>query len=76
LPQVVTDLLCTHFHRVLLMLDGDDAGRHGSTAIRQTLAGRVPVSVISLDDRRQPDQLASEEIQRILAPYDVARSHT
>jgi hypothetical protein len=29
------DLLCTHFDRVLLMLDGHAAGRQGSAAIME-----------------------------------------
>lgn len=60
------DLLGTHFDRVLLMLDGDAAGRHGAAAIVQTLAGRMPVTAIPLEDGRQPDQLSPGEIQQIL----------
>ena len=44
------------------MLDGDAAGCQGSAAISEVLTSRVLVSVISLRDGRQPDQLASEEI--------------
>jgi DNA primase len=61
------DLLRVHFDRVLLMLDGDDAGRQGATLIARTLAARMPVTVISLDDGTQPDQLAPREIQRLIA---------
>lgn len=59
-------LLATHFNSVVLMLDGDEAGRHGAMSIAQTLAARMSVSVISLEDGHQPDQLAPEEIQHLL----------
>jgi DNA primase len=61
------DLLVTHFDRVILMLDGDEAGRQGATSIAQALGGRMSVSAISLADRSQPDQLAPGEIQRLLS---------
>jgi hypothetical protein len=35
------DLLCRHFDRVLVMLDGDEAGRQGTAAIVSTLTSRV-----------------------------------
>jgi 5S rRNA maturation endonuclease (ribonuclease M5) len=60
------ELLCTHFDRALLMLDGDAAGRRASTAITDVLHSRMPVTVISIDEGRQPDQLASEEIRRLV----------
>ena len=47
--------------RVLLMLDGDAAGRRASIAIDDMLRSRMPVTAISIGDGRQPDQLASEE---------------
>ncbi|MGH9371237.1 MAG: toprim domain-containing protein [Vicinamibacterales bacterium] len=63
-PQA--DLLTTHFDQVLLMLDGDDAGRHGAAAIASTLAGRIEVVPILLDDGMQPDQLAAIAVRRLL----------
>ena len=60
------DLLRTHFDRVLLMLDGDEAGRLGVATIVRTLASHISVATITLGDAKQPDQLASEEIQRLL----------
>ena len=60
------ELLCAHFDRTLLMLDGDAAGRQGTGAIMQSLAAHLPVAVISLPDAVQPDQLTAREIQRLL----------
>jgi DNA primase len=61
-----TGLLGRHFDRVLLMLDGDEAGRQGAVSIAQTLGVRMSVSAISLDDGCQPDQLTSPDIQRLV----------
>jgi DNA primase len=63
-PQA--DLLTTHFDRVLVMLDGDEAGRHGTAAITNVLAGRLDVVPLLLDEHTQPDQLAPVEIQRLV----------
>jgi len=63
------DLLASHFDRVLLMLDGDEAGRHGAMSIAQALGPRMSVSVTSLEDGRQPDQLTPSEITAVMAPY-------
>lgn len=61
------DLLSAHFNRVLLMLDSDDAGRHGIATIAPALAARMPVSVIELETGRQPDELTPGEIRRLLS---------
>ena len=61
------DLLSAHFDRVLLMLDSDDAGRQGIATIAPALAWRMPVSVIELENGRQPDQLTPGEIRRLLS---------
>jgi DNA primase len=61
------DLLATHFERVILTLDGDEAGRQGGTTIAQALDGRLSLSAISLADGHQPDQLSPEEIERLFS---------
>lgn len=63
------DLLATHFDRVLLMLDGDEAGRQGAISIAHALGVRMSVSNISLEHGRQPDQLTAREIQHLMAVY-------
>lgn len=60
------DLLTTHFDRVLLMLDGDEAGRQGTAAITATLAERTSVCPILLDEQTQPDHLAADVIRRFI----------
>jgi len=56
-------LLHTYFRELVVMLDGDDVGRRGSRA----LAARWPDAHIAwVPAGRQPDQLSSQEIERIL----------
>lgn len=60
------DLLHGSFNGAVLMLDGDEPGRHGAMRVAEALGARMSVSVISLEDGRQPDQLTTEEIRRLL----------
>jgi DNA primase len=62
------------FDSVLLMLDGDDAGRQGAAMGAHALAARLPVAVVSLDSGCQPDQLAPLEIQRIVSERDDSQN--
>jgi DNA primase len=70
------DLLRSRFDRVLLVLDGDDAGRQGATMIAQALAARMPVTVVSLDSGCQPDRLAPREIHRIVRAREGSQKGT
>jgi DNA primase len=60
------ELLASHFHQVLLMLDGDLAGQQGAEAAAHSLQPKVDVSVIRLSPGVQPDQLASNELNHLL----------
>jgi DNA primase len=66
LSRQQAELLTTHFDRVLLMLDGDAAGRHGAAAITSALAGRIEIVPILLDNDTQPDHLTAAAIQCLL----------
>ncbi len=71
-------LLSAHFDRVVLMLDGDEAGRLGAVSVGRMLGERLSVSVISLDIGCQPDQLTSRQIRQLahthaLTPIREAR---
>jgi len=59
--------LLQHFEWIVLMLDGDAAGRAASAAIAARLAGRSTVQVIRVPDGRQPDQLSRSSIRALLA---------
>jgi len=61
------ELLVRSFDRVLLMLDGDEAGRQAVPVITRVLAARMPVAVVALADGVQPDHLASGDIQPLVA---------
>jgi DNA primase len=58
-------LLVAHADMVLLMLDGDDAGRQGTDEILLRLGRRVWVKSVCVPDGKQPDQMTTEEIQEL-----------
>ena len=55
------------FPRLILMLDGDEAGQRASRQLAARLRGKVSLSIAEMPNGRQPDQLSSEEIGRILS---------
>ena len=57
------ELLQARFGRVLLMLDGDEAGRLGWDRVAARLRNRCEVGVIQLPEGEQPDQLPESELQ-------------
>ena len=60
-------LLTDRFRQMILMLDGDQAGRRATAAIAAQLARRCAIRVIELAAGTQPDQLSEASIQEILA---------
>jgi DNA primase len=58
--------LLQSFEKVILLLDGDQAGREGSVAIANALIHSHFVKVVSLPDGKQPDQMSSEDIRSFL----------
>ena len=62
-------LLVNRFERVLLMLDGDVAGRTASGVIRARLSEKCSVAMVDVPDGAQPDQLAPSAIQRLLQSH-------
>jgi len=65
--------LIGHFDEVLLMLDGDPPGREATEKIAGKLAGKVKLSVASVPDGTQPDQLSAPALRRMLRPEPVRR---
>jgi len=55
--------LLAKMHRVLLMLDGDDAGRRATHRLRQQLLPRQ-VALVSLPDGLDPDDLSDAQLER------------
>ena len=61
--------LLRHFEHIVLMLDGDAAGRAASRAIAVRLSGQCSVQVVRVPDGSQPDQLLPATIRRLLAEF-------
>lgn len=58
--------LLHHFERIVLMLDGDAAGRAASEVINARLSGWRSVQVVRVPDGSQPDQLPCSTIRQLL----------
>ena len=58
--------LLKRFDSLILMLDGDAAGRAATRSITAELSARCSVGVIRVPDRTQPDQLSVAAIQELL----------
>jgi DNA primase len=54
------------FDRVILLLDGDGAGRAASRTMAARLSGRSWVAVVDVPDGAQPDQLSPAAIQQLV----------
>ena len=59
-------LLCDRFRRVLLLLDGDEAGRRGRDRVAARLRDRCKVRVMELPHGAQPDQLPSCKLRELI----------
>jgi 5S rRNA maturation endonuclease (ribonuclease M5) len=66
LSEVQEQILLERFQQLVLMLDGDEAGRRASQQLAARLRGAVSLSMAQVPSGRQPDQLSSEEMDRIL----------
>ena len=60
-------LLDCGFAHIIVMLDGDDAGRKGADEIVLRLARKVWVKAAHVPDRKQPDEMSEDEIRNLLA---------
>lgn len=60
------ELLVRRFRRIILMLDGDEAGRAGSRTAAAKLEAQCAVGQALVPPARQPDQMTDDEIQQIL----------
>lgn len=59
--------LLARFKRVVLLLDGDEAGRAGAAQLAERLVQRVFVKSVALPDDRQPDQLLPVDLGKLLS---------
>lgn len=66
LSETQEHLLATNFKQIILLFDGDAAGRKATDECLKRLARRAFVRVIELPDGQQPDQLSAEELQSLV----------
>lgn len=66
LSEVQERALLQHFERVILMLDGDTAGRAATLAIAARLSGRCSMIIARVPGGTQPDQMSSSAIRALL----------
>jgi len=68
------ELIRQHFAHVVVMLDGDDAGRGAAEKIADQLCNVVfQVDVIQLAEGAQPDQLSTTELVQVVNSVSVMR---
>lgn len=60
-------LLAQRFREIVLMLDGDLAGRQAAAAIADRVSPDCSVRKVELADNTQPDQLSEQSLRQILA---------
>ena len=58
--------LAVKFERVIVMLDGDEAGQEGTAECLTRLGRRMWVRTAILSDDRQPDQFSGHELREKL----------
>jgi DNA primase len=70
LSNAQEELIREHFAHVVVMLDGDEAGRGASEGIADRLRCLVyQVEVVTLLDNLQPDQLLTDDLHRLLKSF-------
>ncbi len=62
------ELLQQHFREVILLLDGDKAGRSAGVAIAARLVSKVSTRLIEMPDESQPDQMGADQIRCLCVP--------
>ena len=62
------ELLQEHFREVVLLLDGDNAGRRAGAAIAQRLVSKVSTRLVELPGGSQPDMLSADQIRCFCIP--------
>jgi DNA primase len=67
LSEVQEDLLCSQFTSIVILMDGDEAGRRATDICLTRLGKRTWARAISLPQNAQPDELEGQEIASLLA---------
>ncbi|MGA2077156.1 MAG: toprim domain-containing protein [Terriglobia bacterium] len=61
-------LLRRYFHEVILLLDGDEAGRTAAPPIAGRLVPTLATRIVEIPAGRQPDQLGADQIRCLCIP--------
>jgi DNA primase len=64
------DLLTSHSDGAVVMLDGDEARRQGTTMIAQVLGSRMPIFTTTLENGAQLDQLSRCTIGSLVESHE------
>src|SRR5205085_3405065 len=59
-------LLLQRFRRIVLMLDGDAAGRRAAAEVSARLSADCSLRIVQLAENSQPDQLSEQALQELL----------
>ena len=62
------ELLRQHFREVILLLDGDKAGRSAGTIIAKRLVSKLSTRLVEVPDGSQPDQMGADQIRCLCIP--------
>ena len=62
------ELLQQHFREIILLLDGDKAGRSASAVIAARLVSKLSTRLIEAPDGSQPDQMGADQIRCLCLP--------
>jgi DNA primase len=57
-----------HFHEVVLLLDGDRAGRMAGARIAARLVSKLSARPVEIPTGSQPDQLGTDQIRCFCTP--------
>lgn len=68
-PQI--EKLIKYWQKVIVIGDGNQAGRDMAKRVKRMIADRIPVSIIDLDDRRDPGNMTPEELREKVGPPPV-----
>jgi DNA primase len=66
LSEAQEDLLVANFERVIVMMDGDEAGRQAMDQCLTRLGRRTWVRGVMVPEGKQPDHLSAEELPQML----------
>jgi DNA primase len=71
LPSQIQIAWLSKARSLLLLLDGDSAGRKAATTIHHALASVIPVHIHQLPDQLEPEDLTDQSLAGLVAQYPI-----